>query len=292
MKVANQNAKGYDLAVAYRVYPAVARPALGLPYSTDKLKLSEVCFDSFKKSLGSLRAKYWVLLDGCPDAYEEIFRRRVRAEDLVCLRFDPPIGNRATFARQVDILTEQDWAPFVYFAEDDYVYLPDQFGGLLDFISSSEDVDFVSPYDHPDCYRLPMHRKPKWLRTDGRRHWRTASSTCLTFLTRKETLKRYESVFRGYARGNADCALWLALTKDRVFNPLAFLEYLWRQEFYWKMLAKAWIHCPRQLLFGRRTKLWVPIPGVATHLDKNGLSPCVNWLDLMSPESVRELCSR
>lgn len=282
----------YDLAIAYRIYPQVSKPAQGLPFADNKLELSEVCLRSMLASLGALRAKFWVLLDGCPDSYEEMFRHHIRPEDLVILRLDPPIGNRATFGRQIDVLTQQDCSSFLYFAEDDYLYLPGQFRSLLDFLSTSDDVHFVSPYDHPDCYRLHLHHKPKWLRADGRRHWRTASSTCLTFLTRKQTLKQYESVFRSYVRGNDDCALWLSLTKDRVFSPLAFLRYLWRHEFYWKIFAKAWIHCFPQLLFGRKAKLWVPVPGIATHLDQNGLSPTIDWPSLMKERTDTELCNR
>ena len=47
----------HDLAVAYRIYPIVSRPALGLPFSEDKYRLSEVCLRSFKESLGPLRVK-------------------------------------------------------------------------------------------------------------------------------------------------------------------------------------------------------------------------------------------
>lgn len=271
----------HDLAVAYRIYPQVSKPAVGLPFSDDKLSLSEVCLRSFISSLGSLRAKFWVLLDGCPDSYEQMVRRYIPREDLVVLRFDPPLGNHGTFTRQVDILLQQDCSPFVYFAEDDYVYLPNQFSALLDLLSSYDDVDFVSPYDHPDCYRLRLHRTPKWIRLDGSRHWRTASSTCLTFLTRKETLREYESVFRSYCRGNDDCALWLSLTKARIFNPFCFARHFFRGEFYWKIFVKAWLYGPRQLLFGRRSKLWIPLPGIATHLDKNGLSPGIDWLGSM-----------
>ena len=269
----------YDLAVAYRVYPVVSKPARSLPFGDDKYLLSEVCFRSFKESLGDLRAKVWVLLDSCPPEYEELFRRYLDPEDLVVVRLEGA-GNGATFARQIDILLEQSDSDVIYFAEDDYFYLPCQFQEMMDFLSTQDDVDFVSPYDHPDCYKLDLHRGPKWLRTSGSHHWRTAASTCLTFLTRKEALAQHASVFRSYARGNYDCALWLSLTKRRVFNPVAFARYL-LQGSYWKILAKAWLYGWRQILFGRRVKLWVPVPGIATHLDANALSPNVDWIALV-----------
>jgi hypothetical protein len=271
---------GYDLAVAYRIYPAYSKPALGLPFSQDKYLLSEVCLKSFKESLGSLRAKIWVLLDGCPPEYETLFRKHFDAADLVILGLNS-VGNRATFAKQIDILLDQRDAELVYFAEDDYFYLPNEFHKMVHFLVAHTNVHFVSPYDHLDCYVLDLHRGPKWLRTQSSHHWRTAASTCLTFLTRKTTLAKCESVFRSYVEGNNDCALWLSLTKHRVFNPIAFVRYLLQGTFYWKILVKAWLHGWRQILFGRKMKLWVPVPGIATHLDCKHLSPSVDWLALI-----------
>lgn len=153
---------------------------------------------------------------------------------------------------------------------------------MLNFLRGQRDADFISPYDHMDCYRLHLHRGPKWLAVFENHHWRTAASTCLTFLTRKSALARYERVFRSFSRpGGDDCALWLSLTKHRVLNPVAVFGYLARREFYWKSLVKAWLFCWPQIVFGRRAKLWVPVPGVGTHLSAGLLSPGVNWPGIM-----------
>ena len=197
------------------------------------------------------------------------------------------VGNQATFAKQVDILLSQRDAEFVYFAEDDYVYLPDQFNLMLRFLRDRQDVDFVSPYDHLDCYRLDLHREPKWLTVFEGRHWRTAASTCLTFLTRKTTLARYARVFRTYAHRNDDCAVWLSLTKRRVLDPLALSRFLARGEFYWKSLVKAWFFCWPQIIFGKTAKLWVPVPGIATHWCAGLFSPGFDWISFMRSEASR-----
>src|ERR1035438_2378785 len=154
---------GYDIAIAYRIYPKVAKPAVGLPFSDDKLRLSEICLRSFKESLKGLRVKVWVLLDGCPEVYAQLFARYFDSEDLVLVRL-PGIGNLPTFGKQIDILLGQNDSRLVYFAEDDYFYLPNQFHRMMDFLRAYDDVDFISPYDHPDCYTLEIHRYPKWLR--------------------------------------------------------------------------------------------------------------------------------
>lgn len=278
MKVCSRT--GYDLAVAYRMYPEVSKPARGLPFGNDKYLLSEACLRSFMESVGSLRVKMWILLDGCPPQYETLVRKYVNARDLVVLRLDR-IGNQATFTRQIDILLAQSDADLVFFAEDDYLYLPKQFREMAEFIAAHDDVDFVSPYDHPDCYNLDLHRGKKWIRAYGSHHWRTAASTCLTFLSHKRALRAYESVFRSYSRGNYDCSLWLSLTKHRVFNPTHMLHSLARGSFSWKILAKAWRYGWSQILFGQRCRLWVPVPAIATHLDARALAPTIDWISRM-----------
>src|SRR5438477_12720384 len=169
-------AHGYDLAVAYRVYPRVSKSAQSLPFGDDKALLAETCLKSFKDCLGSLRVKLWAILDGCPQEYEEFFRKHISSDDLVIIKLNA-VGNGATFDRQLDILLQQNDAHIVYFAEDDYLYLPNQFRLMINFLATQSDVDFISPYDHLDCYTLPLHRGPKWLRLHGPHQWRTAAST-------------------------------------------------------------------------------------------------------------------
>jgi hypothetical protein len=276
--------KHYDLAIAYRIYPRVAKPAHGLPFSEDKLQLSEICLRSFRDSLANLRVKVWVLLDGCPQEYAGLFRKYFDKEDLVLLPL-PEVGNQATFGRQLNILLEQEESELVYFAEDDYVYLPGQFPRVLEFLLAYPDVNFVSPYDHPDCYTHQIHGQPKRIRVHRGHHWRTAASTCLTVLMRKETLRRTRAVFASYCRGNYDCSLWLSLTKKSLFDPVQFLRFACFQPHSAKIMAKAWGHCWRQILFGDQMALWVPIPGIATHLDVNALSLGVDWTAQMKEQA-------
>lgn len=270
----------YDLAIAYRICPNVAESALGLPLSEDKLRLSEICLRSFKESLRGMRVKLWVLLDGCPNEYADLFTRHFDAQDLVLIPLQG-VGNQRTFAKQIEILLGQEDSDFVYFAEDDYFYLPGQFRCMIDFLLAHKDAHFVSPYDHLDCYTLDLHRQPKWLKVHGGRHWRTGASTCLTFLTRRETLRETHGIFRSYKRRSFDCSLWLSLTKSRIFNPFFFSRQLVREPFFCKIILKSWLYSWQQILFGRKWTLWVPIPGIATHLDSHALSPTIDWITLM-----------
>jgi len=273
----------YDLAVAYRIYPEVAQSALGLPASEDKLRLSEMCLRSFKDSLAGIRVKLWVLLDGCPKEYEDLFRRYFDAEDLILIPLSG-CGNQGTFAKQLDILLQQRESEIVYFAEDDYFYVPGQFHCMIEFLLGSDEVHFVSPYDHLDYYTMALHHAPRKVTERAGRQWKTAASTCMTFLTRRETLRKTQSIFRNYKRRSLDCSLWLSLSRERVFNPFFFAKNLFREPLFCKVILKSWRHFWRQLLFGGRWNLWVPVPAVATHLDANALAPNVDWRTLMEQQ--------
>lgn len=260
-----------DLAVAYRIYPGISKvPAF---FSTDKLKLSEMCLSSFRRALGGLRVKIWAILDGCPPEYEALFRRVFDCNELEIVQTNR-IGNLATFSLQVDLLTKHSEAEYVYFAEDDYFYFPDALEKAVAFMRENQDIDFVTLYDHPDSYYTSSHFERHLVKPYGDRYWRTASSTCLTFLTSRKNLIRTRSTLKTYSRGNHDCSVWLSLTqKLSLANPRIhfcspFRVSLWVKTWFWGF---------KRILFARRLLLWVPLPTLATHMESRCLSPLVDW---------------
>ena len=260
----------YDVAVAYRIYPKVSKVPPVFP--NDKLKLSELCLKSFKDSLGSLKVKMFVLLDNCPPSYEDLFKRYFDERDLELIRLDG-IGNRATFDMQIDLLLDQTFSEIVYFAEDDYLYLPNQFESMVQFLHEEAHVDFVSPYDHLDYYILDLHNQKNFVKFYRDKHWRTAASACLTFLTTKTILRKTHNVFQSYTNGNDDVSLWISLTKHRLFNPLTILRYYRTNGHAFGIILHAWQFCWRQILFGKRRHLWIPIPSIATHMESEHIAP-------------------
>jgi hypothetical protein len=260
-----------DLAVAYRIYPGVSKSPAFFP--TDKFRLSKMCLESFKGAIGCLKVKVWALLDGCPPEYEQLFRETLHNVELEILSLDR-IGNLATFSLQIDLLNQQIHAPYIYFAEDDYFYFPNALEKMVQFMRENRDVDFVTPYDHPDSYYTSSRFERHSVRPFGDRYWRTASSTCLTFLTTRECLNRTHSAFRTYSRGNGDYPMWCALTQRlEIANPIVHAHD-------WVRL-KAWLKIWRwgyaELLFGRRYRLWTPLPTLATHMESSCLSPLIDW---------------
>jgi hypothetical protein len=261
----------FDIAIAYRIYPEISKsPAF---FSQDKYRLSEMCLRSFRAALGGLRVKIWAVLDGCPQKYSALFRDVLSGYDLELIEPNR-IGNHSTFSLQVDLLTKQTDAHYVYFAEDDYFYFPGALEKMFRFMLDNPDVHFSTPYDHPDLYYTSSRLERHLIRHHEDHYWRTVSSTCLTFLTSRDNLLRTESMFRTYSRGNLDCSLWLALTQKL---ELANLRVHWANRFRMKIWAKAWQWGWFSLLFGRRHRLWAPMPSLATHMESSCLSPLVDW---------------
>ena len=260
-----------DIAIAYRIYPGISKvPGF---HETDKFQLSKFCLQSFKRALGGLSFKIWALLDGCPPEYAELFSS-IFSDDEMEIVETPCLGNLKTFSMQVDLLTRQDEAELVYFAEDDYFYFPGALAEMVDFARGNAEVDFVTPYDHPDNYLTSTRYERHRLVAFGSRHWRTASSTCLTFLTRRSTLRATQDIMRSYSRGNMDCSLWLSLTqRAELFNPRVHAA----DEIRVKIWGKAWIWGWRNILSSRAYRLWSPLPTLATHMEVTGLSPLVDW---------------
>lgn len=260
-----------DLAIAYRIYPRISKtPAY---FSDDKFRLSTLCLHSFKRALGDLHVKIWVLLDGCPREYEALFCALFSADEMEIIRVEK-IGNLKTFSLQLDLLTRGTEAPFVYFAEDDYFYMPNAIAKMVAFARSDPSIDFVTPYDHSDLYTRSSSKERHLIRAFGDRHWRTVSSTCLTFLASRESLIGAQRVLRTYTRGNNDCSVWLALTKKASLFDFR-VHWSDMESFKIWLLSLKW--GIRQILSGKRYSLWSPLPTVGTHMESSCVAPLVQW---------------
>lgn len=280
----NCRANRFDLAVCLRVYPKIS----GKPLFTfnDKLDLVRLSLQTFRQATGDLRVKLWVILDNCPPAYRELIESLfpVCEHEFVEL---PGVGNEATFSKQIEILLSQNAAELVYFAEDDYLYLPGALERGAAFMQRHSQADFITLYDHPDYYSRPIHKiRSVEIAEDGLR-WRTVTSTCLTFMTRKSVLAETAHVLRTYTRKNSDLGVWLALTKLRVFNPWAFIRSFSEGIFLPASYLLAWRHAWHYILCGKRRTLWAPQPSLATHMESTCLAPGTDWKKLFEPAKHR-----
>lgn len=275
----------YDIAVCYRVYPKVSKtPPV---YADNKFKLAELCFHTFAEAANSLKIKLFVILDTCPKEYESIFTTRWNKDDLEIIRLNNA-GNALTFKKQLEILTTQDYSDIVYFAEDDYFYLPSALLELYDFIKNMPNVDFAAAYDHPDLYNYELHNYKKETIKARSRNWQKIATTCLTFITKKAVLLEALPMFDTYSKNNYDASVWMSLTKMQVFNyPLAIKLILSNKEML-RIFTKLWYFGARENLFGRKYTLWTPYPSLATHLDSKKLAPNIDWNSVFS-QKIKEI---
>lgn len=276
------NTKPFDLAVCYRIYPRVSgKPIFGF---TDKLALVALNLKCFKAALGSLKVKAWVILDNCPAVYEDLVRKTLEDTEVEIIRLNGE-GNEATFGRQIDLLQQQSAAELVYFAEDDYLYLPNSIECAVEFMRRHPEADFVTLYDHADFYTKYVHQIKGAEHIEAGRRWHAITSTCLTFMARKQALRETAAVFHTYRQKNSDLGIWLALTKIRARNPWSMVRSLGDGLFVAASHVLAWRHAWRQLLWGKRRTLWVATPSLATHMESSGLAPGVDWEKLFRPNA-------
>jgi hypothetical protein len=275
------NQSRYDVAVACRIYPklSASRPPI---YAEDKTQLIELCLKSFKASLGGMRVKMWAILNDCPPEYDEMFKRVWGADDLVLCHY-PGVPASVTLNEASRLLLEQTDAEIIYFACDDYFYVPGQFPYAVDFMRQNKDADFVSLYDHADMHTTDLHRLKSETREFAGKQWISSTSTTDTFMTTRAVLTELQPFFgrlkKDFPHGHSpDLAMWMALTKKRVFNPFKFARWTLTRRWFWAgSMALAWRHCWRQIAFGRRFKLWIPRPSITTHMVAGLEAPGIDW---------------
>jgi len=138
-------------------------------------------------------------------------------------------------------------------------------------------VDFCTPYDHPDYYRHDFHWHKMRIKVEQGQVWKTQNGTTCSLLTRKEILRATSAVLGSYARKNSDAGIWLSLTKEHVCNPYDWITQPFISPFRGWSLFCAWYFNWRQILFGRRYSLWVPVPSLATHMVAGLEAPYIDW---------------
>lgn len=264
----------YDIAIALRVYPKIAKQPIG--NFKDKFDLFQVSLFSLLASLSDVQARFYVILDGCDDRYENLVNSMINPDDLQIERVQRA-GNEATFLMQMDWLLKQSFSEKVFFAEDDYVYRPAMFSRMLTVLDNNQPaIHFVSPHNHGDYYNSIIQQSVGTrLLFAANSHWHMPVSTCLTFLTTRRVLSETRNVLRTYKNGNSDFAIFASLVKPSLF--LCPPRCLWRHRFFVKNLFKAHAMTWKQLYFGRRYNLAVPVDAAGTHMQFDEVGPGTDW---------------
>jgi hypothetical protein len=80
------------------------------------------------------------------------------------------------------------------------------------------------------------------------------------------------------------------LTKPPILYSLKLILHPVVNRLWLLIVLKAWRYSFFQIVLGKRWRLWVPIPSIATHLDKPFVAPGVDWksklTELMEKQDV------
>jgi hypothetical protein len=224
----------------------------------------EACLANFCAVLGGTRwphglraVEVIVLADQCTAELTGVVRAQLaalqagwRGPDLRVRVQALSVGHGAgTFRKALEIVKGSVFGPpeavACYMVEDDYVHARGAIEGLLEGLTLAP---YVSLYDHADKYaggHFVGRSGGELARVlvGATRHWRTASSTTMTFAARQGTVQADATVWELFTMGTYphDFGIWAALYGSR----------------------------------GRA--LVTPLPSLATHADVAFLAPLVDW---------------
>ena len=240
-----QNACQMNLAVFYRISDAGNKK--------DKLAGAgkRKCLENALSVFG--REHFFIRADHCSDDTLQMLDEFGLKPDV------SQLGNAGSWLASARQALSDEFKDFaLYFAEDDYLYLPDSGSIILDGLSRA---DYVSLYDHPDKYQEgpnpfadeqgePCRVLPgKWC------HWKTSNSTTMTFAVKQQTFKE-------------DFAVWERHCMAGFPNDFeAFLELQGTDS--WENRIRA-----------NKRKLITSLPAWSTHTETEWLSPIRKWTEL------------
>jgi len=242
------------LAIAYRLHGD----------STKKRDKAKRLLVSLLAAAKGLDLQFYCVLDRCPVDYYDMVDEVLGEIPHSYFMSEP--GNGPTFETQMFVLLRQDHSDLVYFAEDDYEYASDAMTKAVDFLKTHAEADAVSLSNFVE-EKYWVNSIVKKLVVHNDITWKQRPSSTLSFLIRQSALKDAEEVFKTYKYGNSDLAMWLSLTKFRVLNPWSLIMGLFDGRFILGSIILAWLFCRKQIMYGKKVKLYTPEETLATHLN-------------------------
>ena len=173
-------------------------------------------------------------------------------------------GNDESLRQSMKLAFETDDNDWVYLCEDDYLHVPHAFKWIVDLIDHKDDYIkskrffqafgiknklsktpiIIHPPDYPDRY------KPRYLRfslifLSRFCHWRQVTDTTFTFMAQAKTFKQYRQIFWNSCTG----------ANDRYLSKTLYAG----------------------VRMGKKALCLSPMPGVATHMHEEVMTPLVDW---------------
>jgi hypothetical protein len=216
----------------------------------DKIKLpfinNENCLRNFCKVFHANIENIYIIADNCSDSTLSMIREYINESNIDIVS----VGNGAgTFNIALDKCLNLHDDAIIYFVENDYLHR----SGAAEAIHEGFELgaDFVSLYDHPDKY---MDNINPYVEDGGEItkvflsnscHWKLTNSTTMTFATKVNIIKQYESILRKYTTETCprDFDMWIDLRNHG-------------------------------------NSLITPIPGYSTHGETAWLTPLIKWNEI------------
>jgi hypothetical protein len=209
----------------------------------------EACFKNLTETISSYKnTEHHILFDGDPTGH---FLENNK--NLIRLNSGSGAKSFVDAVNYAISITSND-EDIIYFVEDDYLHAP-MWPPVLEDGFSIEDNSYISLYDHNDKYYRTLNPsiKPTYenmykdlkseIAVTLTCHWRTVSSTTDTFAIKRKDLIKYKDVFT-----------------------------------YFSSIATHSLDHERGLWFTKNNfKLWTCMPGYATHMEPDYMSPIFDW---------------
>lgn len=266
-------AQGPKINVVFRSCDAVtAVHHAPRPFDLDKKTLIKVCFKSLHNALQGYNYHIVVLGDNLSPEMKAFF-----------LTFDVELiegvfGNDNSIRETVKIAQRFNDEEWVYFCEDDYLHTPDAIEKIVTLIKEKDTIlpatikfrrrlrkreitllsiprffskpnIVISPTDYPDRYSLEYAARDFIFHTSNS-HWRQIYNTTFTFLMQAKDVKRKKNILLNAAHRANDMYL-----SKKLYGKSFFAD---------KLLCVS------------------PLPGLATHMHTQTMTPLINWEQLVN----------
>jgi hypothetical protein len=216
----------------------------------------EVCFQNLLSTirldpLGG-HVKLIIVYDGSPEDFTDDFISKYYANAALGLnvQFIDGGSDRNSFLMTLALAKMLDLAEndLIYMLENDYMHQHGWVSKVFELYETGIQFDYLSLYDHRDKYHYEMYADLSCkLVYSASHHWRTAPSTCASFMMeRKVFIRDYDVLSSGLT------------------------DYY----FFTKLIAE------------NGGVLLTPIPGLSTHSMAGYLSPTVDWEKLANESAI------
>ena len=203
--------------------------------------------------------------DNCDQALLTRLRSDYQFDQLI----ETQLGNPGSFWKLYELalgFAKED--DIFYFAEDDYLHLPEAPAAIEEGLQY---FDYVTLYDHSDKYKVPgmpinpyakanRYSESTEIVKGATQIWRTSNSTTMTFAVTGKTLKADADIWSitKTAKKDFDFDNFCVITKQPLLPKSRFIKQI-----------------PRRLQFWSKPKryLGICIPGLSLHLEQGYLGP-------------------